>query len=458
MNQFGSNRNGVYMAPRQNISSQQTGSSSGDVRGTYTFYHANGRAVQQHFLAMDEEEIAYYHSLQSQGRLEPVLAHKRKIGQDVSDIEALFPSIYVKKCEKQVAFQREQLIECLSDFLEVKKEYVIEQIIDEIHSEEWIEKIDVSPFNPPVGFFLEGEVYDDMRSFYDEVAETIGEAYEGQVDIVYVPHWRDLMQGWCSGKETRVVSIPPNNDWVDPYFLSTILPYEYYAQVVVDLREGSTLRAIEATKTGRRMLREVPMGVTPRGLNYVVLLSNEPETDVHRFKEARNNGWYDFHPVLVSYGTMPCVWEPGSSLVVIDLYSGIGLYFSASCVNKYFKENYKNLSGVNSPGVGRMYVDTSQTNYRNNLLLLARYSYAHFCGYVLGSYVRDMMMRQLRKTELAMANVLLLNYYELWWSEYGANMERKRLPNPQQGYDTVCCWNGKVVTDEWFASSFYKEI
>lgn len=454
MNGFGNQVNFGFQSGGGYFVSQQKETPVSDNRGSYMFFHGDGRAVVQRYTAMDPEEVRHYQILQESGRLEAHLAFQRSRGMDVSDIEALFPSIYVKKSDNQVVWEKIQLVEAVSDFLEVVPIDTPAQILDDIQHEVWMEKVDGIPFHAPVGQFVEGPAYEDLRSTYDKMAEIIAESAKDKVDILYVPVWRDAMQGWYSGRETKVVSIPPNDGWLDIYFLSTFLPEDMFPQLVYDLKQGFTEGAEALTRSARQMLASVPQGVTPRGLRYVILYSNMPESDLQSFKLSCKCRWYDNNPVLVTYGVMPCVWEDGSSLVVVDLYNGTGLYFSPGYTEKYFKEDFKNRSGATNPSVANYYVTINQGSYRDELRMLSHYAYAHYCGYVYGGDVRTMMMRQLREHHRQSGGEILLNWFDLLWEGYGSDPYEKKIPNPEAGFKTICCWMGKIVSDEWFREHF----
>jgi hypothetical protein len=409
---------------------------------------------QQRKVGLHPDEVKYYQTLEDQGRLEAIVAYRRSVGIDVSEIEELFPSKYVVKSPERVQYERVQLVDCLSDFLAVVPEDTVAQVITDIDQETWIEKVDSGIFWAPPSHFLNGVAYDDSRSVYDVVSDIVNGNTENGIDILYVPGWRDSMQGYFSLKETRVVSIPPDEKWLDVYFLSTFMPIESYANMLVDLKYGIYQSAYDITRAALTMLYEVPVGSTPRGFRYVVLAAADPECNREKFLECVHEGWYDEVPVLVGYGAMGHAWEPGSSLVVVDLYNGVGVYFSRNYVQKYFKELYKDKSGQDNPGGGYYYVDVSRIGYPIDRRWLKRYAYAHFCRYLYGDDIGVLMFRQLQMKARQTGNNRLFEWHHATWHAYNKDSVNMRIPNPKNGVSTVCCWSGQVVSPEWFVDQF----
>jgi len=323
---------------------QQTGVSVKSNRSIHLHEHsAETRSVQQ-MIPLCQDDIDYYNNLEKSGRLEAIYHYKKSVGIDVSDIETLYPSKYAPKTPPAVQYEREQLIDAVSTFLEVEPVDVVKVVIEDIDTQDWIGKVDEGVFWAPPSHFVNGVAYEGMRSVYDTVADIIIEntdienlgGGEDSIDIVYVPGWRDSMQGYFSGRETKVVAIPPDESWVDVYFLSTFMPLHEFTNMICDIRRGYMQGAENMTRCALGLLYEIPHGVTPRGLNYVVLQSSVPETSRERFMACLKEGWYDECPVLVNYGAMAHAWEVGSSLVVVDLYNSVALYFSASYVKRFF--------------------------------------------------------------------------------------------------------------------------
>jgi hypothetical protein len=354
--------------------------------------------------------VDYYALLFGQGKTSHVIDRvdykirdKTNIIIDEVDEEVLTKS-YVMSTPKSDA--------ALSYVLDVRvaeEDTMVETMENDLVKGSWADEVASSPvLSPEIGLMMSGVVSEGFDAIYDEVARVCDSVMKNEPEVLYVTESREDRVGYFTGEESKVVYVPPDGKWSDPYFVSTLIedPEVFCDEMQIHLKNGVSEVFSTLSVAFAEILAKNKVGLNRRGFRYASM--EYGVLTLQEFTDGLGAEKFAHQPVLVRVEECVDFFEMGSCPVVIDPPSGIGVYFSRRFVLSYFKKEYVGIRGFVGPLDKFLVIDIgSRSAYTNTIRMMRVYSYAHVVGTVFGEDKRAALIASLKRSVSVKAWLML---------------------------------------------------
>jgi len=332
---------------------------------------------------------------------------------------------------------------------DVEEENIPEALNRDVEIGTWMNCVASSDLNTTeIGLMTDGVVSEGFDALYDEVVKVCEKVMRNTPDILYVTESREDRVGYFTGRDSKVVYVPPGGEWCDPYYVSTLMddPDEFCEELQRKFtsNDGSAQFSTLST-TFAKQLTKVGVGVNLRGLRYCSMRYGVISQE--KFVSGVEKEKFSQTPILVRIEECLDFFESGSCTVVVDAPAGIGVYFSRLFVYNHFEQMYVNLRGFLGPVDKLLVVDIAgRQSYMSFVKMLRLYAYMHVMGTLFGSDKRLRLLASLKNVVSVHAWMLLA---EMEWV-YGDVVPDLRYTKYYLDKDDVECalrcsvvqWNG----------------